>query len=226
MTMDATRASELLREWDFHNTQHRCYYEEYGNSALVECPSNLPNLRAFLEGNGFPVEKETSRILGRDLNEPGFRSRNSGKETPVKKVDIDHPKSIRELREDNELRPVESIRYEVLDEGPRNASEKDENAHLTDSDNPWEVEAMGYFKGRLDKSDEQLHNIGMVMVELSESLKRIEDALAERSEAKAEIGPIEVTVTGVPVDMTEDLERDLRIRVASIIAHRRTIERR
>lgn len=79
-------AIEHLREWDYHNNKHHCYYEEASDSGMGVCPASLQTLRAFLEGCDFPVESLSGRFLGRDLDEPNSRSRNQKRQALIAKV--------------------------------------------------------------------------------------------------------------------------------------------
>lgn len=207
---------ELLREWDGHKGNHRCYYEESDDAGTARCPRSYPNLRSFLDAAGFSVENLTGQFFGRDLNEPNFRSEN--------------PVSIAEMRRLGALRVNRGVHYrdtttEVLSSRARKAvkapSENDER--------PWEVEAMEYFKGRLDEIHESMvRAFSGVMAEQGRLHTRI-DALVElvskeideRSESRVAVEPkVVVTLENVPADVAEELQAELQTRVQRILARR------
>ena len=212
---------DLLREWDEHNRRHACYYESGEYDGMAVCPASYPNLGAYLEGAGFPVETVIGRFFGRDFAEPNFRSRNSGQEKPV---------SVAELRRRGNLRANKGIHYrdsttEVMSTRAQRAAE----GPVENEQAAWQVEAMEYFKTRLDEIHESMvRAFSGVMAEQGRLHTRI-DALVEvvskeideRSESRVAVAPkVVVTLENVPTDVAEELQAELEKRVERIMARR------
>lgn len=190
-------ALDLLKEWDEHNHIHRCYYDSDEYDGYGECPSRFSTLGDFLESQGLLFPKGFSRIIGRELSEPNFRSKNSGSENPVEEVSVDEstvkPLSIRQARINKKPRLDSSYYTPVTDEVLRDRAEKAKTAPVENEQPHWEVMAMEYFKNKIDHVE---NNILIILSELNEKLDRIEDAVN-----KAE-----------PVDVEEVLDYGQRFR--------------
>lgn len=209
-----TMGIDLLREWDMRN-QARGWNEDM-------------TLGEFLESKGFPVENHVGRFFGRDLNEPNSRS-----EFPV----MENPVSISEMRRRGDLRVNRGIHYrdsttEVLSSRARKAAE----APVENEQTPWEVEAMEYFKERLDEIHESMvRGMAVLMAEQQKLHSRIDalvslvsESLDERSEsapAGVEVGNI-ITLYGVDADVINDLRSELDTRLARLIARKKNDEAR
>lgn len=218
-------AIEYLREWDFHNNKHHCYYLESNDSGVDECPGDFPTLRAFLESREFPVESVIGRFFGRDLDEPNSRSRISGKENPV---------SIAELRRRGNLRANKGVHYrESTDEVLRNRAQKATGQPVENEQAAWQVEAMEYFKERLDEIHESMVRAfsgvmaqgsrhETLLSDLLTSVNALEEKITERSEVGVAVEPkIVVTLENVPTDVAEELQAELSTRVQRIMARRK-----
>lgn len=211
----------LLREWDEHNRPHVCYYESREYDGMAWCPASYPNLGEYLEASEFPVENERGQIFGRDFAEPNFRSGKAGQEKPV---------SVAELRRRGNLRANKGIHYrdsttEVMSTRAQRAAE----GPVENEQDAWQVQAMDYFKERLDEIHESMvRAFTGVMVEQSKLHTRI-DALVElvskdideRSESRVAVEPkVVVTLENVPADVAEELQAELDTRVKRILARR------
>lgn len=231
---------ELSTEWNFHNSRHRCYYGEGSDSGVTICPSELPNFRAFLVQRGFPVEFYNDRISGQDFDRPNFRSENEMEDFPVGNSEDEKPVSIRQLRERDALRANRGIRYrkttaptrgmEVL----RDRSERARNAPLSDDGNPWEVEAMEYFKERLDEIQESVvRALGGIMAEQSRHRTLLDDILDSVNGIEQKIDDdagtasrvavepsLTITLQDVPSDIAATLQDELQTRVERLVQRR------
>lgn len=217
-------AIEYLREWDYHNNKHHCYYLESNDSGVSECPGDFPTLRAFLESREFPVENVIGRFFGRDLDEPNSRSRISGQENQV---------SIAEMRRRGALRVNRGVHYrESTDEVLRNRASKAAGEPVENEQVAWQVEAMEYFKERLDEIHESMvRAFSGVMAQGSRhetllsdiltSVNALEEKIDERSESRVAVQPkVVVTLENVPADVAEILQSELQTRIERIMARR------
>jgi len=226
---------DLLRQWDSHNRKHDCYYDSEWSSG-EDCPSSYPNLRAYLEAAGFPVEGVIGQFFGRDLNEPNFRSRISGTEFPVEK-----PVSISDRRKTHTLtssRAASRYYTPTTDDVLRERAERASKADTEPTEKPWEVEAMEYFKERLDEIHESMvRAFAGVMAEQSKqttllsdlltSVNALEEKIDERSESRVAVEPkTVVTLDGVPADIADELQAELSKRLDRMLRRRRTEESR
>lgn len=219
---------DLLREWDFHNRKHHCYYEESEDTGTAVCPASHATLRHFLSESGFPVERLVGPFFGRDLNEPNFRSRISGQEKPV---------SIRDLKDKGTLRRNTQVRYQpTTDDVLRSRAQRAAEAPSENDEGAWQVQAMDYFKERLDEIHESMvRAFAGVMAEQSgqtillndilTSVNALEDKVAERSEAAVGVKQsVTVTFDDVPADIAEELQGELQKRVERMLRRRRAQE--
>lgn len=174
----------VVAEWHAHQGRHKCFYESEQNDGMELCPSEY-TVEDWLEINGYgedePVEEE---VINFDPVNRGV-DRQEGR-----------PLSIAELRRRHELPIVEGINYHTEDE----AVEADaQNAPVKNEDTAWQVEAMDYFKERLDRQDVALRAVADVLRELIESGKEQTNALS------ALVGAVEILATRE----TEPVERNI-----------------
>lgn len=175
-------AIDLLREWDAHNRPHACWYDSEEYDGYGECPSRYDTLGHFLIDSGLLLENYSGQIFGRSFDEPNFRLQESGNESTVDETTVEEvkPLSIRQARINIKPRPGSSY-Y-------RDKAEKAKNSPVVNNEAPWEVEAMEFFKNYLDRLDLHLHNISMVLGEVSERVGRIEDAAGVKAKRDSWFG--------------------------------------
>lgn len=219
--MSGSIGIDMLRDWDAHNRPHSCYYDSAENDGTGECPSYYATLGDYLGAAGFPVEDLKGQFFGRDLSEPNFRSRISGKEKPV---------SVAELRRRGDLRANKGIHYrDSTTQALSTRAQRAAGGAVENDEAAWQVEAMGYFKDRLDEIHESMvRGMAGIMAEQGRLHTRI-DALVElvskeideRSESRVAVAPkVVVTLENVPADVAEELQAELSTRVQRIMARR------
>jgi hypothetical protein len=119
---------------------------------VAECPSSFATLGDFLESRDFYTSRIIGRFFGRDLDEPNSRSRISGTEFPV-----EQRMSIADRRKTHTLRSSRAAsRYyqpttDAALEARQKRAQEGTGAAVENDQTPWEVEAMEYFKERLDE---------------------------------------------------------------------------
>lgn len=169
---------DLLREWDEHNRAHRCYYDSAENDGMGVCPSDYDTLGDFLDVSGFPVASLAGLFFGRKLSEPNFRSKNRQAEKPV---------SIREAREKGVRSRVSSAYYtpstDAALERRRQRAQEAAGEPRSNTADPWQVDALDYFKERLDKIETALHGLIGYVVREPEIEQVINDERSESGEA-------------------------------------------
>jgi hypothetical protein len=173
-----------VQEWDDHNKAHRhCYYDEADDAGTGECPSRFPTLRDWLEVSGFELDDLAFQIYGRSLDEPNFRSKNESSEFPV--ADSGHGQSIRQLRAEKKLTRSEAVQYGTKD-ALRERAERARKAAMESEQEPWAVEAMDYFKDRLDRLNELVLNTRENLAQLYVMTGDIEQKIGALAESVGE----------------------------------------
>lgn len=100
----------------------------------------------------FPLFEFSGRFSRQDLSEPNFRSRLDTTEFPVRISGQEKPVSIAELRRRGQMKANKGIHYrQRTDETLRQRSSRAAGGAVENEQQPWEVDAMEYFKERLDE---------------------------------------------------------------------------
>lgn len=138
--------------------------------------------------------------------------------------------SIADRRRSGELRASKYIHYrDTTIQALSTRAQKAAGGAVENEQSPWEVEAMEYFKDRLDEIHESMvRAFSGVMAEQNRLHTRI-DALVElvsneideRSESRVAVQPkVVVTLESVPADVAEELQAELTKCVERIMARR------
>lgn len=129
-----------------------------------------------------------------------------------------------------------TLHSEATREAMRLRSQRAAQAPSENDEQAWQVEAMEFFKERLDEIHESMvRGMAVLMAEQQKLHRRIDalvslvsESLDERSEsapAGVEVGNI-ITLYGVDADVINDLRSELDTRLARLIARKKNDEAR
>ena len=142
--------------------------------------------------------------------------------------DVPTRRSIRAMREQGRLKRSAKVDYGT-DDVLRDRAQRAGKAPSENEQAAWQVEAMEYFKERLDEIHESMvRAFSGVMADQSRLHTRIDALVAEvtkandeRSESGVAVTPqVTITLNGVPADVAQTLEDELGKRVERLMARR------